>query len=305
MSAEAWKRVRESFEAALDVAPSERSGWLDEHVGASGTLREEVERLLAASEDEGFLSSPIGDGEAARASAHPGSKGAPPALVGRRFGSFRVTGMIAAGGMGAVYEAEQDSPRRRVALKTMRVGLADETARLRFDDEVRLLARLRHPAIAQVLDAGVWSEDEGRIEVPWFAMELVESARSIVAYAEEQALDVRGRIDLFREVCAGVHHGHQAGVLHRDLKPANLLVDADGHPKVIDFGVAKALRREGGVETERTQVGQMVGTLVTMSPEQVAGRHDEVDIRSDVYALGAVLYELLSGAAPFDLTGSP
>jgi tetratricopeptide (TPR) repeat protein/tRNA A-37 threonylcarbamoyl transferase component Bud32 len=208
---------------------------------------------------------------------------------------YRLVRELGEGGMGIVYEAEQDSPKRRVALKLIRPGLASRRTLRRFEHEAEVLGRLQHPGIAQIFAAGTF--DSGHGSQPFFAMELV-AGRSLLQHAVAAGLGVRARLALFVAVCEAVHHAHQKGILHRDLKPSNVLVDERGQPKVLDFGVARVL--EAGVErgTLDTLSGQMVGTLPYMSPEQVSGSAD-LDLRSDVYTLGVVLYELLTGRLPY------
>ena len=226
-----------------------------------------------------------------------------PALAGThadvtlsQFGRYRILREIGAGGMGSVYEAEQPHPHRTVALKVMRTGMHSAGARQRFEFESSVLGRLRHPGIAQIYDAGVQSV--GDHDVPYFVMELVEGAETIRKYVAARKLADRQVIKLLIDACDAVQHGHQRGVIHRDLKPENILVEPNGRIKIIDFGVARALDRDPN-EPAHTLDGQLVGTLAYMSPEQLAGPSDDVDIRSDVYALGVVLFELLTGRLPY------
>ncbi|MHC4769623.1 MAG: WD40 repeat domain-containing serine/threonine protein kinase [Planctomycetota bacterium] len=178
-------------------------------------------------------------------------------------------------------------------------GAADVMAG-RFAHEADILGRLRHAGIAQVYEAGTHEDTAG--PVPFFAMEYITGAKTITEFAQENRLPTRNRLDLFARVCDAVHHGHQRGVIHRDLKPGNIVIDATGQPKVIDFGVARATDADMTIASLHTDVGQLVGTLRYMSPEQCEGDSGEIDIRSDVYGLGVVLYELLSGQLPYDLT---
>jgi tetratricopeptide (TPR) repeat protein len=292
------QRAEELFKAALELAPTERGAFLDRECGEDEALRGEVHALLEADEDtSGFLQPPAqGLGAAGR------SKGLQGLMIGRHIGRYQIRGEVAAGGMGVVYDAVQDQPRRRVALKVLRAGLASPSALRRFAHEAEVLARLRHPNIAQVYEAGT-HEDAGGA-VPYFAMEFVPGAKPITRYAETRNLSTRERLELFLKVCNAVHHGHLRGVVHRDLKPGNVLVDHSGNPKVIDFGVARTTDADLTLATQRTSIGEMVGTLRYMSPEQCGGDSMEVDIRSDVYSLGVVLYELLTGAFPYDVASS-
>ena len=214
-------------------------------------------------------------------------------------GRYKILGVIGAGGMGAVYEAMQEAPRRRVALKVIKTGAANDMALRRFHFEAQTLAKLSHPNIAQIYEAGVWDNDG--IEVPFFAMEYVAGAMTLVDYANKRQLDLRDRLELFGKICSAVHHGHQKGVIHRDLKPDNILVDNKGEAKIIDFGVARATDADLAVTTMQTTMGQLIGTLQYMSPEQCDADPDRIDVRSDVYALGVILFQLLSGQLPYDL----
>jgi len=219
--------------------------------------------------------------------------------VGTRLGDVTIVAIIAEGGMGRVYEGLQGHPCRTVAVKVIRPGLLSPAAAKRFEHEAHILGRLTHPGIARIYSAGV--HDHRGCPLPYFVMEHVDSGRSITAYAAERGLSIRGRVQLFRDACAAVAHGHQRGVIHRDLKPGNMLVDATGQPKVIDFGVARSTDGDLHLTTLHTAAGALVGTLQYMCPEQFDGSADELDTRADVYALGVVLYELLTGRLPYDL----
>ncbi|MEJ2581258.1 MAG: serine/threonine-protein kinase, partial [Acidobacteriota bacterium] len=221
-----------------------------------------------------------------------GSNDVPPQTIR----GYRLIRKIGDGGMGDVWEAQQEDPiQRRVALKLVRWGMDTENVVRRFESERQALALMEHPAIAKVFDAG--STDQGR---PFFAMEYVEGV-PITDYCDSKKLSVNERLDLFADVCRGVQHAHQKGIIHRDLKPANILVtEAEGHPlpKIIDFGIAKATEQRLTEESVFTELGQWIGTPEYMSPEQANISNQDIDTRTDVYSLGVVLYELLVGAQP-------
>jgi tetratricopeptide (TPR) repeat protein len=215
-------------------------------------------------------------------------------------GHYRILRLLGEGGMGAVYEAEQDQPRRRVALKVIKAALASPDLIRRFTQESQTLGRLHHPGIAQIFEAG--GADSAFGFQPFFAMELIDG-KPLVEYANEHQLSTRRRIELMVQICDAVQHAHQRGIIHRDLKPANILVDEHGQPKILDFGLARATDYDTET-TRQTNMGQLLGTLAYMSPEQVLADPLALDTRSDVYALGVMLYELLGGRLPYDLPRS-
>jgi eukaryotic-like serine/threonine-protein kinase len=226
-------------------------------------------------------------------------------IIGTSIGGYHVKRVIATGGMGIVYEATQTSPRRTIALKIMKRGIASRSALRRFQYEAQILARLRHPGIAEIYQAGIHTDEipgYGKIEEPYFAMEYIPNAKSIVEYAKVNNLSMRDRLELFAKVCEAIHHGHLKGIIHRDLKPSNILVDSSGQPKVIDFGVARSTDSDLAVTTLQTEVGKLIGTLQYMSPEQCDADPHDLDTRSDIYSLGVVLYELLCNQLPYDVS---
>ena len=222
--------------------------------------------------------------------------------IGTRLGQFTINRVIGSGGMGTVYKATQETPRRTVALKVMKSGLASPQALKRFQYEAEVLARLRHPCIAQVYEAGTDSHEE---ETPWFAMEFLVGAKPITQYCRDKQLGLKEKLELFGQICDGAHHGHQKGIIHRDLKPGNILVTSQGNPKIIDFGVARSTDSDIAIHTLQTDVGELIGTLQYMSPEQCLADPHDIDVRSDVYALGVMLYELLTNHMPYDVSGHP
>lgn len=217
----------------------------------------------------------------------------------KRIASYRIVDVLGEGGMGVVYLAEQDKPRRRVALKVLKAGMTTPAMLRRFEFEAQILGRLQHAGIAQIYEAGVADEGSGR--VAFFAMEYVRG-RSLTEHADAEHLDPRDRLRLIVQVCEAVQFAHLKGVIHRDLKPANIVVDQSGQPRILDFGVARATDADVQATAVVTDMGQLIGTLPYMSPEQVAGDPDELDTRSDVYALGVIAYELLAGKPPHDLS---
>lgn len=313
MTPEKFQRVKALFEEGKRHAGQEREAFLERACNGDVELFDEVRSLLRSDSQAGtFLGTPAAEVneaflEALRVDIAGAQDETPcPTSVGTRIGRYRITAFIAEGAMGQVYEAEQDQPKRTVALKVLRRSLATPSALRRFQDEAQILARLRHPNVAQVFEAGTHIDgpDLGG-GVLFFAMELIPEARTIIDFAKTRALSIRQRLELFRRVCDAVHHGHQKGIIHRDLKPANILVDLTGEPKVIDFGVARVTDSDIATATQETEIGQIVGTLQYMSPEQCDGDPHELDSRCDVYSLGAILYELLSGSAALNARGTP
>lgn len=288
------RRVEELFHAVADLPRQEGAAFLAGACGDDRALYHEVLALLAAlavADDETFLERP----------AYPGAS-VPPVPPLEQLGPYRIVGLLGQGGMGAVYEAEQANPRRTVALKVIRPGFLGPAVLKRFEHEAWVLGQLRHPGIGQIYEAGAVDTPLGR--QPYFAMELVRGA-PLPEYARHRNLGHKARLELFALVCDAVQHAHQKGVIHRDLKPGNILVEESGQPKILDFGVARVTDADVQAITMHTDIGQLVGTVPYMSPEQVAGDAANLDGRSDVYALGVVLYELLTGRLPYDVRNCP
>jgi serine/threonine protein kinase len=356
-----WRRIQDQFAELKAASAGRRAAALRELARGDAEAASELRRLLGDydSLDGDFLTppprpelpatNPLDGGP-----DDPGANADDP-LIDQRVGEFHILRLIARGGMGSVYLADQAHPRRRVALKLLHSQLLSSAVRTRFAFETDVLARLQHPNVAQVHQVG---EHQGR---PYFAMEYVNQARPITDYAEQQQLSLRDRLQLYCQLCEAVQYGHRRGVIHRDLKPGNILVSAgekeprsheatkkppsdeateprsgqcgtgvppvdslvrDSHlapieqspvreeavtrpiVKVIDFGVARATDADVTLVTQHTEAGQLIGTLQYMSPEQCAGDSHEVDVRSDVYSLGVVMYELLCDRLPYDVGGA-
>lgn len=281
-------RLDSLFDRAADLPLAEHASFLDRECGSNAALRGELARLLAGLAGEDLLGQ---------------TRFTALSLEGTRIGPYELQEKIGEGGMGEVYAAEQRGPvARRVALKVIKAGMDSSQVIARFEAERQALARMSHPAIAQVFDGG--TSDAGR---PYFVMEYVRG-EPISEYCDRRTLSTRARIELFLGVCEGVQHAHQKGVVHRDLKPSNILVTRQEDralPKIIDFGVARATTGRLAENSLQTLLGQVVGTLAYMSPEQADPTGVDVDTRSDIYSLGVVLYQLLSGLLPFEhsLTG--
>jgi len=284
-----FHRVQEVFGRAATLAGDARVRFLDEACSEDVDLRREVDALLARDERAGGLR------EGVAAEAGEALSGGALQLP-ERIGPYEILGLVGRGGMGVVYRARQQNPERIVALKVLRPAMFSAQLLKRFELEKRVLARLQHPAIAQIFEAG--TTDLGLGQQPWFAMELIEGERLSDWAADRSTTE---KLELMVRICEAVHHAHQKSVIHRDLKPDNILVLADGRPKILDFGVARVTDSDLKLTTVVTDMQSLVGTLPYMSPEQASGSSEKLDIRSDVYALGVLTYELLAGRLPYDL----
>jgi eukaryotic-like serine/threonine-protein kinase len=278
------------FLALAGVEPADRDAFLASRCGADDDLRREVEALISAlNVPDDFLDPervPTLDMAAVDGPLQPGTS----------LGGFLVLHAIGSGGMGVVYAAQQDRPRRTVAIKVLRRGYRHPEILQRFEREAEILGRLQHPGIAQV-----YAFHPGDRSAPaHLVMELV-AGPPLTDYARSERLPAAARVQLILRVAQAIQHAHDRGIVHRDLKPANVLVTDGGQPKVLDFGIARAVGNDMPRLTVQTAHGQLMGTLAYMSPEQLRGRSEDLDGRSDVYALGVLLYRLLADRAPFDI----
>lgn len=301
-------RAQQLFLALVELPPQSRRTYLDSHCSDDPSLRAEVESLLEHHDPTGEFMQRAAIDEVGLTSGSAGSDDHGDQVVGTlaqgvRIGQYTIQRVLGAGGMGVVYAAEQDSPRRLVALKLMRAGLISRNALRRFEQEAAALARLTHPSIARVYQAGTDTRADG-VLMPFLAMELVEGV-PLGQFLRGSKPGVPELLNLFLQLCEAVSHAHQRGVIHRDLKPANVMVQAESgavHLKVLDFGIARLVGGTDHPATAQTQAGPMPGTLGYMSPEQLGVDPHAVDVRSDVYALGVILYEMLAGRLPVDVT---
>ena len=298
--------LQEIFDDALQIKePAERGVMLDRVCAGDGKLRERIEELLAvAGHADQFFTDCVtavatSAEELVQANSRNGSAGdGLEEPMGSNIGPYKLFQKIGEGGCGVVYMAEQESPiRRRVALKIIKPGMDTKSVIARFEAEQQALALMDHPNIARVLDAG--ATQNGR---PFFVMELVHGVR-LTQFCDENCFNTKQRLQLFIQVCHAIQHAHQKGIIHRDIKPSNILVtqhDGVPVPKVIDFGIAKAMEENLTDKNQFTLAGLFIGTPAYMSPEQTQLNGLDVDTRSDIYSLGVLLYELLTGKTPFD-----
>ncbi len=286
-------------EQALSLArEAESTGVRDAHGWVCArtidpVVQEEVKRILAHQPTSA-------EGLAERPPARPMST---DPTLGLTLGGFRIERLIGSGGMGRVYLGVREGLPPRAAVKVLSRSGVTETAMRRFQQEADILARLDHPGIARLYASGM--HHDGHSEFPWFAMEFIDDGADLTQWADARRLARRARLELFVRVCDAIAHAHAQGVVHRDLKPGNVLVDALGQVKVIDFGIARATHEDSARFGLRTETGQLVGTLQYMSPEQCLGLRDRIDARTDVYALGVILYELLTSTYPYDVRSVP
>lgn len=290
MKADIWRQVEEIFQCAIERAPEERAAFLEEACAGDQSLRREVESLIAADREAGSFIDPRQSASLLLADA--GSQ----SILGRQIGPYKITGQIGQGGMGSVYLAVRadDEYSKQVAIKLIRRGMDTDFIIRRFRNERQILASLDHANIARLLDGG--TTEDG---LPYFVMEYIEG-KPIDRYSDDNSLNTIERLKLFRDVCAAVQYAHRNLVIHRDIKPGNILVAADGVPKLLDFGIAKLLNPELAAQTlDQTMATVLMMTPDYASPEQIRG--EQITTASDVYSLGVVLYELLTGHRPHRL----
>lgn len=296
MDSSRFQRVMEVFEQAVALPDAARAAYVEQELSDEPATRDEVLGLLKHHQEESSgMSTGVGLKEAGVALIEQSKEALLPPLRGE----YRILRTIGEGGMGVVFEAEQAFPRRRVALKALRPGFATPSMLRRFRNEAEFLARLQHPGIAQVFEAGVADADHP--DQAYCVMELVDG-EPLGAFASRHRLGVVERWKLLAQVCEAMQHAHSRGVIHRDLKPANILITREGEPKIVDFGIARAAEPSGH-DTHATRAGQVIGTPAYMSPEQLSS--GEVSTRSDIYSIGVIAYELLTGRLPIDTTEVP
>ncbi len=294
-STQDWRAVKRIVANVLDAAVEERAETIARLVNGDEALKAEVESLVRAAEGSPGLLSPALDSWVGAGRPELGG------LAGQRVGRYVLDGLIAEGSTSAVYSARQLSPERTVAIKVLRDPLPLIDGSGRFDREAVALGRIDHPNVARIFEAGIHRTETNR-PLPFIAMEWV-AGTTITEHVRTKRLVHDDIVRLAIKVASAVHAAHQKAIIHRDLKPANVLVTPEGEPKVLDFGIARLL--DGGEQTWLTTAGMLLGTPGYMSPEQAAGRLDEVDVRTDVWALGVLFYEMLTGRLPIDVSGVP
>ena len=288
-------RVKAIFEAACSRPIDARAAFLAGECAGDEALRREVDALLEYdARGSGLLDAPLIDDRGRRLILDDS-----PTKLPEMIGRYRIVRLLGQGSTATVFEGEQEIPRRRVAVKVLRPGALTTSGVRRFQQESHFLGRLQHPYIARIYDSGM--TELGLGPQPYLVMELVEG-HPLNRSAREQRLSIDQRLELLAKVCDAVHHAHTKRVIHRDLKPGNILVNSDGEPRILDFGLARAEDHELMSGSLRTASGQLIGTLQYMSPEQAVGTPEDIDTRSDIYALGVIGYELLSDRVPYDIS---
>jgi formylglycine-generating enzyme required for sulfatase activity/predicted Ser/Thr protein kinase len=301
MTPERYRRIEEIFARVVELPPENRSDALSRECGDDADLLRDVETWIRFNDDKkSFLDAPIAPDlvpielRTTADSGMPKRPLPPPTTVGR----YKILRTIGEGGMGRVYEAEQETPRRKVALKMVAGAICHTATLQRFEHEAELLGHLQHPGIAQIHDAGTV---DGR---PFIAMELIDG-KTFADFVREKSPSLRERVAIIRKAAAAVEHAHVRGIIHRDIKPSNILVTKDAEPKIVDFGIARTLSDDEAIKKRLTIDGQVLGTPSYMSPEQAAGDARAIDRRTDVYSLGVVLFEALTGRLPHRIADQP
>lgn len=290
-----WDRIKDIAASALEKPRQERASFVEALCEGDQSLLTSVMTLIASDDTDDVLTGDL--------DILVGAAPLPDVSLDTQFDGFNIQRLIARGGTSDVYLATQNNPSREVAIKIFRAGLTSDRQLERFRGEVAILARLDHPYIAKIFTAGM-TEKVAPVSLPYLAMEYIDGL-SLTEYARKTDLGFREKLDLMAKVCRGVHGAHQRGVIHRDLKPANILITAEGDPKILDFGIARLADDEGSSTRSHTMTGELLGTLAYMSPEQVGSNTDNIDIRTDVYTLGVILFELLSDRRAFDSESIP
>ncbi len=289
-----WERLKNIAASAMELPSEQRAAYIQSACAGDTELQQHVLELIENDDEQG-----IDPGLDVLVGAAPLGDVEPKTDVD----GFEIQHLIARGGTSDVYLAHQKHPSRDVAIKIFRAGLSGPRQLDRFESEIEVLAKLDHPNIARLYAAGV-TANVAPVELPYLAMEFVEGV-SLTEHTSGNSADGRTKLRLLSTICRAIHSAHQKGIIHRDLKPANILVKPDGTPKVLDFGIARLIDPETGLTARHTMTGEIVGTLAYMSPEQLSGSGSDVDVRSDVYALGVIMYEMLTGSPAFDARGAP
>jgi len=284
-----YAKVRKVFHQVCGLPHTEQLEQINALCGDDHVTKTEVLRLIAALNDSHTLGDSVIDSFDIDVTL--------PQIEG-----YTLLGILGEGGMGTVYEAQQHNPSRRVSIKVVRFGTLNETTKRRFEREAQALARLKHSGIAQIYTTG--TSNFGNRSLPYITLELVDG-KPLLEYAQSTALDSNAKLELACKLCEAVHYAHTQGVIHRDLKPSNILVEPTGQPKILDFGIARITNSDVQALTLQTHAGQILGTAAYMSPEQALGNPDQIDTRTDVYSLGVLIYELLTGSRPHKIDNLP